>query len=395
MEITNLKSIKQVFTKNLKNGTQTIKFGNKPDTFEKEVKSEKSSNNEFDILNQINKYSEMIKPEALLQKQKNDNNLPYEIGLQFFANGTNSKPEFNKKRYKELTELGVNSQTAKTIAELDEVQYKHALELMANGSRNDNITEYTKLDDTQYKKVLELLKNGASNYFLEFDNLLKLDDEQYKKALELLKNNVDTSAVAVITKLDDKQSKKALDLWKKGVPSHLIENLITLNDAQLKKVPDIINNYYELREEACEYPYTYLNLDMPNAYYDEVKDEAYSFFSIYDTDLIKLHTAFDPETMEDLLKTHISDLTDCLDTVHNNFTPNDIELLDNLCSCRDIKGRSLKTEQKIKFIDLINTFKQNYSDTSILQSMTETGKIDTNELTIMLKLCKSFSDITR
>lgn len=266
--IDNLQNIQQVYIKNIKNKTQSIKLSSTPDRFERTTQTDKTSEGVFDIYKYIKKFVENVTNATFTIKPENEKkpiDLPFKIGLQFFAEEENITEDILNQRYNELQKFGVDTFSSESIAEFKNTQYKQALELLNNGVSPMFVKNIAILEDLQYRRALDLLQAGVESMWVKdlaifenskyehviellqmgvpassVKNIALLEGEQYNKALELLQKGVYPFDVTGIAMLEGEQYKRALELVKTGIDSIAIKRIAVLNDNQYQQALELI-----------------------------------------------------------------------------------------------------------------------------------------------------------
>ena len=150
---------------------------------------------------------------------------------------------------------------------------------------------------------------------------------------------------------------------------------------------EVVTRLESLKKQMLEHPQMYISGDYP----DTKAREIISRFLFSNWELFRMASVFDGETLNSLMRRRLGIARDYMDTFVN-FTSGDVNVLKHLCSSTDVTGKAFTPNQKVEFIDLINGFKENKLDVSLINGAIKDGKVNLTDLHKIL-LNKVFKNI--
>ncbi|MBQ8460756.1 hypothetical protein IJ541_11745, partial [bacterium] len=152
-----------------------------------------------------------------------------------------------------------------------------------------------------------------------------------------------------------------------------IDILNKYSKAEINRAFDTIS---AMKTRMKNSPELYFNGDTPTEY---VNYYVNIFFEKSKSGLLKLALTMDKEAIDLLMRKRFEDFDEYL-TIINDFSPIQIELLQDLSKCCTLDGKPLMPTQKVDFIDLIQAYQDNHMDLSKIYNMAKSGKVDIGEL---------------
>ena len=127
----------------------------------------------------------------------------------------NGKDDTFKQRYKYLRSEGIESQSAKKIASLNDAQYERAKVLTDLGTIDYYIDVLAKSKEKNYKKGLRLIRQGFIDESLP--EILEGQRKVYNRAIRLEQNGIEPERTADFIFLEDEQFNEAIQYLKQGL----------------------------------------------------------------------------------------------------------------------------------------------------------------------------------
>ncbi len=131
------------------------------------------------------------------------------------------------------------------------------------------------------------------------------------------------------------------------------------------------------KQKALGTPELYVNREFESD--NEAKQAVENFFNTNIVNLMVMSSIFDKEAFNGLLRMRFNDAEEYFEIIEN-FTKEELELIENLSKSCNIDGKPFMPVQKIEFIDLIMAYKENNLSYEKIYSMLENGKIDIGQL---------------